>query len=141
MPEAPIAYTSSLDGIAPLMLRGFFESWPNPPSPETHLRLLVGSRHVVLALDREPWRVVGFINAISDGFFAASIPLLEVLPAYRERGIGSELVRRMLRELCDYYAVDIACDEPLQRFYQRFGLQPGTGMMLRNYGRQATGAG
>ena len=48
-----IDYTDSLDGIEPKYLDGFFVGWPHSPSPETHLRLLVGSDHIVLAIDRE----------------------------------------------------------------------------------------
>ena len=48
-----IHYTDSLDGIETRQLDGFFVGWPHPPSPETHLRLLSGSDHVVLAIDVE----------------------------------------------------------------------------------------
>ena len=81
-------YTSSLEGITPEQLEGFFFGWPNPPSPRTHPRILKGSSHVVLGLDGE--RVVGFVNAISDGVLSAYIPLLEVRPPYQGRGVGSE---------------------------------------------------
>jgi len=46
--------------------------------------------------DTENGRVVGFVTAVSDGVVSAFLPLLEVLPEYQGRGIGSELVRRML---------------------------------------------
>lgn len=140
MTLSALSYTTSLDGIEPRMLVGFFNGWPSPPSPQTHLRMLEGSSHVVLAIDPVAGRVVGFINAVSDRFFAASIPLLEVLPGYRGRGIGRELVRRMLVELADFYSIDLACDPSLQPFYERVGLQHATGMMRRNYARQSTGA-
>ena len=132
-----IAYTDSVEGITPDQLDGFFVGWPNPPSPETHLRLLLNSDHVVLAVDDETENVVGFITAISDGVLAAYIPLLEVLPAYQGRGIGSELVRRMLEKLREFYAVDLMCDPELQPFYARFGMMPYSGMIIRNYERQS----
>ena len=47
-PDAAISYRTSLEGVTSEMLRGFFVDWPNPPSPETHLRLLKGSSHIVL---------------------------------------------------------------------------------------------
>ena len=65
--------------------------------------------------------MVGFITAISDGVLSAFIPLLEVLPAPGP-GIGSELVRRMLSELEDFYMVDLVCDPELEPFYRRFEL-------------------
>jgi len=82
---------------------GFFEGWPNPPSPANHLRLLRGSDAVVLAVDSESEKVVGFITGITDGILSAYIPFLEVLPEYRERGIGKELLRQMLNRFQDPY--------------------------------------
>ena len=64
-------------------------------------------------------------------------PHLEVLPAYQGRGIGSELVRRMLARLDDLYMVDLVCDPELQPFYARLGLRPAAAMVLRRYERQA----
>jgi hypothetical protein len=33
-------YKKSMDGISSDMLNGFFVDWPNPPNPQTHLKLL-----------------------------------------------------------------------------------------------------
>lgn len=136
-----ISYRETAAGVAAAQLRGFFVGWPNPPSPETHLRLLVGSDHVVLALDGDndgTGDVVGFATAISDGVLSAYVPLLEVLPAYQGRGIGSELMHRMLDQLRHLYMVDLLCEPDLQPFYARVGMRPSTGMLLRNYARQAS---
>jgi ribosomal protein S18 acetylase RimI-like enzyme len=132
-----IEYTDSLDAITPDQLRGFFVGWLDPPTPERHLDLLRGSAEIVLAVDTDAARVVGFITAISDGALAAFIPLLEVLPAYQGQGIGSELVRRMLEKLAPLYAVDLMCDASLQPFYARFEMQPYTGMIRRRYDWQS----
>lgn len=78
-------YKMSLEGITSDKLKGFFVEWPNPPSPETHLRLLENSWKVIVALDEETGQVVGFITSISDGVLSAYIPLLEVLPEYKKR--------------------------------------------------------
>ena len=67
------------------MLEGFFVDWPNPPSTETHLKLLSNSYKVVIAIDPTINKVVGFITAISDGVLSAYIPLLEVLPAHLQQ--------------------------------------------------------
>src|SRR5262245_50233200 len=132
-----IIYADSLAGIGPNNLRGFFVGWPNPPAPETHLRILSGSDAVVLARDDATEAVVGFITAISDGVSCAYIPHLEVLPEYQGRGIGSELARRMLEKLSRLYMIDLMCDPDVQPFYARLGMHPATGMLIRNYARQA----
>lgn len=132
-----IDYLDNADNISPAQLHGFFVGWPNPPAPETHLRILRGSDAVVLAQDRETGAVVGFITAITDGVLAAYIPLLEVLPAYQQRGIGQELVKRLLQHLHNFYMIDLLCDEELQPFYERAGMRRATGMLLRNYQNQS----
>jgi ribosomal protein S18 acetylase RimI-like enzyme len=129
---AIISYTDSLDGITPGRLRGFFVGWPvDPPTSELHLRILQGSSRVILAVDDQTGNVVGFITAITDGVLTGFIPLLEVLPEYRGRGIGSELVRRMLEQLRGLRTVDLMCDPELQPFYARFGMVPSHGMVVR----------
>ena len=76
-----VTYRHSAADIRPDQLQGFFEGWPNPPTPETHLRILEGSDAIVLALTDTPApHVIGFATAITDGILAATIALLEVLP-------------------------------------------------------------
>lgn len=130
-------FKNSLDGVTADMLEGFFVDWPNPPSAETHLKLLKNSSYIVLAIDEEVNRVVGFITATSDDVLSAYIPLLEVLPEYKNQGIGKELVSRMLKQLDHLYMIDLCCDEDLVPYYEKFGMFKGTGMILRNYDRQA----
>ena len=74
-----IRYQSTLEGIRPDNLGSHFESWPNPPSPEAHLRILQGSDFFVLAISPEG-EVVGWISAISDGVSCAYIPHLGYCP-------------------------------------------------------------
>jgi ribosomal protein S18 acetylase RimI-like enzyme len=135
--HASIRYQAGCEGIETVHLQGFFDGWPDPPTSATHLRILRGSSVVVLAVDADTGRVVGFVTALSDGVTAAYLPLLEVLPAYRGRGIGSELVRRVLRALGDLYMVDVACDADVVPFYRRLGFRPATGAGLRRHARQA----
>ncbi len=134
-----IDYTHSLAGIGPEDLRGFFVGWPNPPSPETHLEILKGSQLVALACTPSG-RVVGFATALTDGVLSAYIPLLEVVPEFRGRGIGARLVEGLMERTRALYMVDLLCDAELQPWYQNLGFRPATGMMRRNYDAQS-GAG
>ena len=132
-----IIYLDSVDGIGTDQLKGFFAGWPNPPSLETHLKLLKKSDHILVAVDEASTRVVGFVTAISDGVLSAYMPLLEVLPEYQGQGIGRELVKRMLARLNEYYMIDLVCDKDMQSFYTRFGMKPFIAMAIRNYDRQS----
>lgn len=129
-------YTDAIQDVTPAELRGFFVGWPEPPSPETHLRMLHSSYATIIAL--EDGRVIGFVTAISDGVLSAYVPLLEVLPEHQGRGIGAELVRRMRDRLAHLYMVDLVCDEDVAPFYERIGgFQRAVGFARRNYPMQS----
>ncbi|MGE7674292.1 GNAT family N-acetyltransferase [Lysinibacillus sp. NPDC094403] len=130
-------YKNSLDGISSDMLNGFFVDWPNPPNRQTHLKLLKNSSKVVIAIEENSNKVVGFVTAISDGVLSAYIPFLEVLPEYKNKGIGMELVKQMLKELDDIYMVDLCCDDDLVPYYEKFGMIKSNGMLVRNYEMQS----
>jgi ribosomal protein S18 acetylase RimI-like enzyme len=132
-----IRYTDSPAGVTADQLAGFFVGWPDPPLPETLLKILEQSAHVHLAIDESTGKVVGFITAITDRISCAYIPHLEVLPPYQQQGIGSTLVRRMLDTLRHLYMIDLVCDPGVQPFYLRLGMQPGHAMLIRNYDRQS----
>lgn len=132
-----IAFRDVLDGIEPHHLHGFFVDWPNPPSPETHLRLLAGSDVVIVAVDDDTGNVVGFITALTDGVLTAFVPLLEVLPEYQHRGIGRQLVDRVVERLSSLYSIDLLCDADVQPFYRQIGFQEANGMAIRNYANQS----
>lgn len=130
-------YIDAPGSVSPHQLQGFFVGWPNPPSPEKHRELLEKSDFCILAIDEATTMVTGFITAITDHVLSAYIPLLEVLPSYQGQGIGTELVRLMLEKLNSLYMVDLLCDPDLQPFYERSGMRPASGMLLRNYQHQS----
>jgi GNAT superfamily N-acetyltransferase len=130
-----IEYSNSIVGLTSEALDGgFFAGWPSRPSAATHLMLLRGGDHIVLA--RDGAAVVGFINALSDGCYMAYIPLLEVLSTHRGRGIGTELVRRLLNTLEAHYHIALLCDSEVQPFYERLGLIRNPGMVRVNMEQQ-----
>jgi GNAT superfamily N-acetyltransferase len=128
-----VEYLDDPSGITADRLRGgFFEGWPVAPSAERHLAQLQAAEVVILAVDPASGDVVGFVTAIGDGVLTAFVPLLEVLPAWRGRGIGRELMRRVLDRLGDRYSIDLVCDPELVPFYEALGGVPGTAVMWRN---------
>ncbi|WP_198150030.1 GNAT family N-acetyltransferase [Clostridium sp. DMHC 10] len=131
-----IKYVNSIKNINEDNIKGFFVDWSNPPSPKRHLEILRGSTYFWLAIDEKTDKVVGFINAISDKVISAYIPLFEVLPDYKNEGIGTELFKRMKETLKDYYMVDLICDEKLVGFYRKFDMFKSQGMIIRNFKRQ-----
>lgn len=69
--------------------------WERRTANRVRLAQLVrGSWAVVSAWDGD--RLVGFARAISDGAFNAYLSTVAVLPEYQRRGLGRELIRRLL---------------------------------------------
>ena len=128
-----IEYRNSIDGITTEVLHGFFVGWRAPHTPKIHLEILKNSSLVVLAFDLETQKVVGFVTAITDSVQSAFIPLLEVIPEFQGRGIGSSLVSQILKKLEHIPAIDLTCDSELQPFYAKLGMMPSSGMVIRNY--------
>ena len=132
-----IIYTDSLNNLSSDQLKGFFVGWAAPPSPEIHLAILSKSSHRLLAIDDASGDVIGFITAISDGILSAYIPLFEVLRGYQGQGIGRELFSRLLSSMSNLYMIDLVCDSDLQPFYKKMGMNPTTGMSIRNFACQS----
>jgi ribosomal protein S18 acetylase RimI-like enzyme len=127
-----IRYTDSLDWITPDHLRGgFFAEWTKPLTPEIHLRTLRGCDAVVLAVDEATGSVIGYVTMLTDWVLSAFIPNLEVLVGYQGQGIGSELMRRIFARLENIPNIDLLCDPGVVPFYQRLGMQPCGGMVIR----------
>ena len=125
-----ITYRTEVGAVGSEQVSGFFVGWPTPPTSEKLIEVMDSSYRRVWALDGE--RVVGYINAISDGVLTAFIPWLEVHPDYQGHGIGTELVQRLLAQLDGMYSIDLVCDDDLIGYYERLGFFRTTGMGMRN---------
>ncbi len=128
-------YDAGMDSVE--IADGFFDGWPNPPSKAVHRRILEHSYLSVVAVDEENNRIVGFVNVVSDGVLSAYIPLLEVVREFQGRGVGRRLIEEVVASLSHLYMIDVACDDDLIPFYEKFGMMSGNSMILRNYNRQS----
>ena len=127
-----IEYRTTAADVRWDQLDGFFVGWDVRPSATALLDHLLRSYRCAIALDLNGDRVVGFASAISDGLLVAYIPLVEVLPGWHERGIGTELMNVLLEQLKHLYMVDLACDDDVRPFYEKLGMTATTAMVRRN---------
>ncbi len=130
-------FDDDVASVEPAQLEGFFDGWPDPPTPATHARILRSSHAAIVAIEPDTGRVAGFVTAVSDGVLSAYIPLLEVRREHRSQGLGRELVERMLEKLRGFYMIDVSCDPELEPFYTRLGFTPARAMLRRDYGSQS----
>ncbi|MFZ5475229.1 MAG: GNAT family N-acetyltransferase [Myxococcota bacterium] len=90
--------------------------------------MVEGSRWIVSAWDGE--RLVGFARALSDGVQNAYVSTVCVLPDYQRRGIGRELMRRLL-DGRDHVKWVLHTRPNARRLYESLGFADATEMLVR----------
>lgn len=131
---AEVMLEFSTAGLTERDLAGFFVGWPSPPALPERLSIVRAADEVVVARDGDG-TVVGFATAITDGRFAAYIPLVEVLPSRQRAGIGSHIVGALLERLGHCYMIDLVCDAGVLPFYERLGGRRLDAVVWRNHDR------
>lgn len=113
-------------------------------SPGQARRGLENASFVVAA--RDDGKAIGMARTLFDFGYTAYIHDVIVLPDYQRRGIGTELVKRVLDWLSDnsnteeYMQYVLVSDKGKEPFYERFGFvarpteELGPGMTLRPNG-------
>lgn len=79
-------------------------------------------RYYLVLLDGE--RIVGYGAAAIDEGVLGVISMLTVMPSHRGRGLGSKMLRELLRWLDEHVAESILqtrIDNPVQKTYERYG--------------------
>src|SRR6185503_12947204 len=93
--------------------------WSAAEKPALLHKALLGSHSLVTAWDGA--RLVGLGNAISDGWLVVYYPHLLVLPEYQRRGIGTELMRRLLARYGGFHQHILVADGRALDFYRKCG--------------------
>lgn len=81
----------------------------------------------------EDQKLVGMGRIISDGVITGIICGLCVLPSYQSKGIGKEMLNRMI-DHCEQNRIipQLLCTENLEPYYESFGFRKFTVGMTRN---------
>ena len=88
-----------------------------------------GARWVIHAYDAD--RLIGFCRAITDGVSNAYISSVMVAPEYRRRGIGRQMLARLMADRDDIKFV-LHTRKEAAAFYAAVGFAPATDMMTRD---------
>ena len=95
--------------------------WSSAEKPELLHQALLASHSVVTAWDGST--LVGLGNAISDGYLVVYYPHLLVLPEYQGRGIGTELMRRLMARYQGFHQHMLVADGRALDFYRKCGFE------------------
>ncbi len=122
IPMHSIRYRDTAESLRPEQLHGFRTEWLRPPSPETTLRSLQRMNAVVVALDEEADRAVGFACGFTDQTLLLYIWDVEVLPKYRGQGIDEELVRQLVAAH-ELYQINTITQPERRGLFERLGFR------------------
>src|SRR5258708_993130 len=89
--------------------------------PDLLRKALLASHSLITAWDGS--RLVGLGNAISDGYLVVYYPHMLVLPDYQGRGIGSELMRRLMARYQGFHQHMLVADGRALDFYRKCGFE------------------
>jgi GNAT superfamily N-acetyltransferase len=95
--------------------------WSSAQKPELLHKALVSSHSLVTAWNGTV--LVGLGNAISDGYLVVYYPHLLVLPEYQGRGVGTELMRRLMARYHGFHQHMLVADGRALDFYQKCGFE------------------
>src|SRR6185436_1190629 len=95
--------------------------WSSAQKPESLHKALIASHSLFTAWDGT--KLVGLGNAISDGYLVVYYPHLLVLPEYQGRGIGTELMRRLLAKYQGFHQHMLVADGRVLDFYRKCGFE------------------
>ncbi len=119
----------SVKNISKTKLQNLFLSnrWDSGNYPEKLQKALKNSHHVVSAWDGD--RLVGIMNALSDGVMNVFFLYIVIHPDYQKKGVGKKMVELMLHKYNSYARkMILAYDEALD-FFQKCGFEVGENIM------------
>ena len=117
-----IQYSETRDLPIPSVLALYrANGWSSAEKPDLLHKALLASHSLVTAW--EGTRLVGLGNAISDGYLVVYYPHLLVLPEYQRRGIGAELMRRLLARYHGFHQHLLVADGRALDFYRKCGFE------------------
>jgi GNAT superfamily N-acetyltransferase len=123
---AEIDYHEGLDlGLIDELVELYRNEWWTADRDRRHVEpMLAGSDLIISATDPDGG-LAGFIRAITDGVYRATIFDLIVRPDHRDAGIGAELIRRAHEHpiLAGCRRIELICVEEMAPWYERFGYE------------------
>ena len=121
MAESSEILYSETRALPPEQILALYQSigWSSADKPELLQHSLKNSHRLVSAWDGE--HLIGLGNSISDDVLVVYYPHLLVLPDYQGRGIGQEIMRRLMSHYEGFHQQVTLADERAFSFFQNLG--------------------
>jgi GNAT superfamily N-acetyltransferase len=118
-----IYYKTDIENITHEGLQELFLSveWESGKFPRELLKAIKGSHSVITAWDGE--KLIGLINALSDGALTAYFHYMLVNPSYQGKGIGKEMMDMMLDRYKGYHTKVLIAYPNVVEFYGKLGFK------------------
>ncbi|WP_026702898.1 GNAT family N-acetyltransferase [Salibacterium aidingense] len=122
-----ISYTTDIETITQEGLQDLFLSvkWESGHFPSELLKAMRGSHFVVTAWDGD--KLIGLINALSDGVLTAYFHYMLINPGYQGKGIGKEMMALMLDKYQGYETKVLVAYPNVVEFYGKLGFKTAAG--------------
>src|SRR6187401_170277 len=122
MADTPIQYSYNRDLPRDAVIALYrANEWSSAEKPDLLLPALRASHSLITAWDGT--KLVGLGNAISDGYLVVYYPHLLVLPEYRRRGIGKQIMKMLIARYKDFHQHIIMADSQALDFYRKCGFE------------------
>ena len=122
MADTPIQYSDNRDLPRDAVIALYrANEWSSAEKPDLLLPALRASHSLITAWDGT--KLVGLGNAISDGYLVVYYPHLLVLPEYRRRGIGKQIMKMLIARYKDFHQHIIMADSQALDFYRKCGFE------------------
>src|SRR4051794_34696879 len=118
--EITISATKEIN-IEDILILYKANEWSSANKPNELYNALTNSETLITAWEDQ--KLVGLGNAISDGFLTVYYPHLLVLPEYQGKGIGTELMRRLMARYQGFHQHMLVADGRALDFYQKCGFE------------------
>lgn len=128
--NTPLVY-SFTEPINPESLQHLFQQtdWAKNRPPINLQKMLDNSELVLGVWDND--YLVGFARAVTDDIYRAWIEDVVVDEDYRQQGVGSQIIQKLLKRLEHIQLVMLDCDPDLVPFYKKHQFQLKTGQSMR----------
>ena len=122
MTNTPIQYSDNRDLPRDAVIALYrANDWSSAEKPDLLLPALRASHSLISAWDGT--KLVGLGNAISDGYLVVYYPHLLVLPEYRRRGIGKQIMKMLIARYKDFHQHIMMADSQALDFYRKCGFE------------------